>query len=270
MLEALERKRQTLTPPLKWAGGKTWLVPRMNEIYRSHREKTWVDPFCGGLALPLALLPERAILGDINHWLINFYGNIRSNPRFIAAPIANTKVDFYKARVEFNTAINCNAIDNNRMAQLFYYLNRTCFNGLCRFNSAGEFNTPYANYSSPQMSVDFSVYRELFTKWQFEQGDFFLNECISYDNAFVYIDPPYDDGFVGYSGNRFGWEQQQKLVETTDGMDCPIVISNKATDRIIELYKSHGFTIEILSAPRRIAASGNRQKVHEVLATKNI
>lgn len=245
------------------------MIPRMTEVYRQHRDKTWFDPFCGGLALPLALRPERAILGDINPWLINFYNCVRSSARFAAAGIENTQQDFYQARVEFNTAITSSCLDEERMAQLFYHLNRTCFNGLCRFNSAGEFNAPYGRYKKPQIDRDFSPYRRAFKHWQFQRVDIF-DEFTPPDNSFIYLDPPYDDSFVGYSGNQFGWEQQQRLVAITDGIDNPIAISNKATDRIIELYESHGFAIETLSAPRRIAANGNRQRVFEILATKNI
>lgn len=259
----------TLNPLLKWVGGKTWLIPKMTEIYREYRDKTWFDPFCGGLALPLALRPDRAILSDINPWLINFYNCVRSNSQFVAADIENTQQDFYQTRVEFNTAIMGSCLDEDRMAQLFYYLNRTCFNGLCRFNSAGEFNAPYGRYKKPQIDRNFAPYRRAFKHWQFQQVDVF-NKLALPDDSFIYLDPPYDEGFTAYSGNEFGWEQQQQLARILDGVDNPIAISNKATDRIIELYKSHGFAIEILSAPRRIAANGNRQKVFEVLATKNI
>lgn len=264
------------TPLLKWAGGKTWLIPQLTKIYDRHRDKTWIDPFCGGLALPLALQPERAILSDVNRWLINFYNCVRSHPEFKALDIDNTQTEFYRARVEFNTAIQRGFCDLEAMAGLFYYLNRTCFNGLCRFNSAGEFNTPYGNYKNPLIDRDFSPYRQLFKNWTFyyrdyfdfsHQMDLFLSEQ---DNSFLFLDPPYDDGFVGYSGNQFDWFSQVRLIETTDSFTCPIVICNKATERIVELYRSHGFAVEIVSAPRRIASNGNRQRVDEVLATKNL
>lgn len=81
---------ERLAPPLKWAGGKRWLVPRLAELYAPHRHRRLVEPFCGGLAVALALRPERALLNDINPHLINFYRWVQRGLR-VEIPLVNDR-----------------------------------------------------------------------------------------------------------------------------------------------------------------------------------
>jgi site-specific DNA-adenine methylase len=73
----LDLLSRPLTPPLKWAGGKRWLVPHIEPFWREHEKRRYVEPFCGGLAVALGLKPERAVLNDLNPHLINFYEQLR-------------------------------------------------------------------------------------------------------------------------------------------------------------------------------------------------
>ena len=257
-----------LTPFLKWAGGKTWLAPKLAEMYESYRDThTWVEPFCGGLGATLGVMPERAILSDSNPSLINLQIQIdkgMSNQH----QWANTQRAFDDIKALFNL----HQLSNEFNAQAFYYLNRTCFNGLCRFNRKGEFNVAYGKYKKPKLDHDFSVYREVFAYWDFFNFGYETALSLSKEHirpTFIYADPPYDDGFTGYSG-AFKWDDQVNLAQMLAALDCPVVASNKATDCVIDLYKSLGFAIEYIEAPRRIACNGDRKPVTEMLATKNI
>src|SRR5689334_1905270 len=122
-----------LRPPLKWAGGKRWLVPHLDKLWRRHSDRRLVEPFVGGLAVSLGLQPERALLNDANPHLINFYQWLQRGLR-VRFPMRNNRAVFDAHRKRFNAMIAVEKADTSAAAGLFYYLNRTGFNGLCRFN----------------------------------------------------------------------------------------------------------------------------------------
>src|SRR5205085_7297299 len=130
--QVLVQRNTMLKPPLKWAGGKRWLVAHLKPIWEANAQRRYVEPFCGGLAVVLGLQPKRALLNDINPHLINFYRQVRNG---LAMDIAmrNDEKSFYGHRERFNNLIGNGGTQSAESAQLFYYLNRTCFNGLCRF-----------------------------------------------------------------------------------------------------------------------------------------
>lgn len=257
-----------LKPPLHWAGGKRHLVPRLRELYQPYRSHTLVEPFVGGMSIALGLLPESAILCDINPYLINFYGCLQLGLT-IDFPMYYDKDLYYQYRNKLNDKTT--RLWSMEKAGLFYYLNRTGFNGLCRFNSKGEFNVPIGTPKKLEYKTDFSEYKNPMKLWNIGCEDIFDNpNYIFCPDLFIYLDPPYDDGFTSYSGNSFGWEEQQKLAGIANQATSPIVVSNKATDRILDLYRSYSFNIELISAPRRISSSGDRTPVMEMLAWKNM
>lgn len=259
--------REAARPPLKWAGGKRWLVPHLARIWRHHSQRRYVEPFCGGLAVPLALKPERALLNDINSHLINFYRQIQAGLK-ITIELHNDEALFYKHRQRFNQLIKQNEEQTTEAAELFYFLNRTCFNGLCRFNNAGEFNVPFGSYRKINYVTDFYPYQTLLKNWTFENHDLAVLSISQED--FVYADPPYDVEFTSYSSGGFSWEDQMRTAELLAKLTGPVVLSNQSTPRIEKLYQKLGFTISYLDAPRRISATGDRSAVQEVLAVKNL
>jgi DNA adenine methylase len=257
----------TLSPPLKWAGGKRWLLPHILPIWNKHKHRRLVEPFCGGLAVTLGLLPERALLNDINPHLINFYRHIERGLK-VTIQTENDKAVFYKNRDRFNELVRTGKEQSAEAAQLFYYLNRTCFNGLCRFNKSGFFNVPFGSYTTINYASDFYPYRPLFNGWELSNTDF-GNITIKLDD-FIYADPPYDVEFTTYSAGGFTFKDQERLVDWLASQSVPIVLSNQATERIIDLYTKHGFDLEFYAAPRRISCTGDRTVAQEVLATKGI
>jgi DNA adenine methylase len=261
----------TLRPPLKWAGGKRWLVPVLRPLWeafeRTHPEARLVEPFCGGLAVTLGLLPKRALLNDINVHLIHFYQSVRRG-LVIDIPMENDRELYYRHRDRFNELILSGQAATDEAASLFYYLNRTGYNGLCRFNNKGLFNVPFGKYKHITYERDFREYAAVFAEWEFTSGDF---EMISIGpNDFVYADPPYDVEFRQYSAGGFSWEDQVRLAKWLASLHCPVVASNQATSRIVELYSSLGFTLHYLDAPRMISCTGDRSTAREILAVKGI
>ena len=161
----------TLKPPLKWAGGKRWLVPHLRPIWERHSDRRYVEPFCGGLAVVLGLQPRRALLNDINPHLINFYSHLQSGMQPRVKMRYNEQL-FYKHRERFNRLIQNGGVKSSEAAELL----------------------------------------------------------------------------AQHPG--------------------PVVISNQATPRIVELYGDLGFELNYLDGPRRISCTGDRTAAREVLAIK--
>ncbi len=120
-----------------------------------------MEPFCGGLAVTLGLLPARALLNDANPHLINFYRWLQKG---LTADLdmENHERLFYRHRTRFNRLVADGREDTAEGAALFYYLNRTGFNGLCRFNNKGEFNVPFGRYARIGYTHDFTPYKDAF------------------------------------------------------------------------------------------------------------
>jgi len=257
----------SLKPPLKWAGGKRWLLPHLAPLWQPHSSRRYVEPFCGGLAAPLGLRPERALLNDINPHLMNFYTYLRRGLE-PTVEMKNVEDSFYRHRRRFNKLIKDGKSQSAEAAQLFYYLNRTCFNGLCRFNQSGEFNVPFGRHKSINYATDFSQFRRVFDNWTLTSSD--IGSLPIGPADFIYADPPYDVEFTSYSAGCFSWDDQVRTAEWLAAHPGPVVLSNQATKRIVELYKKLGFTINYLAGPRRISCTGDRTAAREVLAVKNI
>jgi DNA adenine methylase len=254
-------------PPLKWAGGKRWLVPNLAALWHPHSEKRYVEPFCGGLAAPLGLRPATAILNDINPHLINFYVHLQKGLE-ISIAMKNEEKLFYRHRKRFNKLINQGNCQSAEAAQLFYYLNRTCFNGLCRFNQSGEYNVPFGTHKSITYARSFTEFQPLLKNWTFINDD--IESLPVEPNDFIYADPPYDVEFTTYSAGGFSWEDQLRTAEWLAAHPGPVVLSNQATTRIVKLYLDLGFEISYLDGPRRISCTGDRSTAREVLAVKGL
>ncbi|MGI4870830.1 MAG: DNA adenine methylase [Janthinobacterium lividum] len=266
LFPTLEPTPTAVTPALKWAGGKRWLLPHLLPLWQPFREHRLVEPFVGGMGVALGLRPERAYLSDINEHLINFHqwtqrGLIASHN------FRHAEGDFYEARDQFNNLIRQGQQLGAEAAELFYYLNRTCFNGLCRFNKKNEFNVPFGRYKTINYTQDFRPYQPQLAAWEIAHHDFAQTVVASDD--FLYLDPPYDTPFTQYAKEDFTWADQERLVKWLLQYEVPIVATNQATPRVLALYQDAGFRVQTLAAPRRIACTGDRTPALEILATKN-
>jgi DNA adenine methylase len=155
-----------LSPPLKWAGGKRWQIPHLRKYWERENHRRLVEPFCGGLAVALGLQPERALLNDANPHLINFYEWLKRGLR-ISIEMCNDANLFYGHRDRFNQLLRARKDQTREAASLFYFLNRTGYNGLCRFNRSGEFNVPFGRYANINYRRRFAEYQPLLGIWEF-------------------------------------------------------------------------------------------------------
>jgi DNA adenine methylase len=261
-------KNPGLRPPLKWAGGKRWLVPHLRPIWKSQSCERLVEPFCGGLAVAIGLMPQRALLNDVNPHLVNFYRWLRRGLSTPSVTMLNSAEVFYDNRRQFNDLLDRQEAESPDAAALFYYLNRTGYNGLCRFNQDGKFNVPFGRYRTINYVTDFSPYTHAFRHWHFAVADFERIELN--DSDFVYADPPYDVQFTQYSQGGFSWEDQVRAAEWLAKHKGPVVLSNQATDRIMKLYRKLRYAVRVLPGRRMISCTGDRTPAREVLATRNL
>ena len=256
-----------MKPPIKWPGGKRWLTNRLEPLYKKHAHRPFVELFCGGCALSFGFEVERAILNDLNIHLINFFWHIQDgNP--IGLEMENDRDMYYEYRGRFNQIIQDGFIVTKEAAGLFYYLNKTGFNGLFRVNKNGMYNVPFGKYKSINYQTEFPEYEQQMRHWEFLTGDF--EDLPVEAGMFVYSDPPYDDGFDMYTKEGFTWADQVRLARHLAKHQGPVVASNKATPRIVSLYMDNGFDISYEAGPRAISSDGNRDRVLEIVATKGV
>ena len=258
--------RPTLPPVLKWAGGKRWLIGRLSELYK--RDRRLVDPFVGGASVPLV---EQALLCDVNPHVMNLYRWLQAGLEYddsLGIRFENDRQVYLENRAKFNALCQAREYWTKEGALLFYYLNRTCFNGLCRFNSRGEFNVPFGSYKNINYTLSFAPYVEAMKGWEMYSGDF-ASLPIQPD-VFLYADPPFAVEFTQFAPRAFTWSEQERLAKWLADHKGPVVTSNQATGRILDLYKSLRFHIIELQAPRLISCNGDRTPAVEILAIKGV
>jgi DNA adenine methylase len=260
-------ERVSERPPLKWAGGKRWQLPHLRPLWERHARRRLVEPFCGGLAVALGLAPARALLNDANQHLINFYRWLQRG-LVVDLALENDEAVYYRHRERFNALLATGGGTTAEAAGLFYYLNRTGYNGLCRFNNRGVFNVPFGRYKTIGYETDFQAYRDAFDGWSFLCGD--VEDVPRERGDFIYADPPYDVEFTSYAAGGFSWDDQERTAVWLSRHRGPVVLVNQATDRVERLYRKLGFSVAFLDAPRRISCTGDRTPAREVIGTRNV
>ena len=260
---------------LKWAGGKYPLI----EDIRRHLPAgdCLIEPFVGAGSVFLNTDYEKYILADINSDLINLYNIVKErtdefigDARQLFLAESNTPQTYYSLRTEFNLCT-----DAYRRALLFLYLNRHCYNGLCRYNLSGEFNVPFGRYKKP-------YFPEIELNWFAEKAQSAVFVCEHYQQTLmkaesgsvVYCDPPYvplstTANFTAYHTNSFNNIEQQNLAKMAQQLASvdrvPVLISNHDTSLTREWYCDA--ILHVVRGRRTISRNIlGRSKVNELLA----
>ena len=263
-----------MKPFLKWAGGKFRVVPKILNVLP--KGKRLIEPFVGSGAVFMNAEYEHYLLADSNPDLINLFLQIQVEGKsfidyassFFTAK-TTTEVAFYSLREQFNSTD-----DLRYKSALFIYLNKHCFNGLCRYNSKGGFNVPYGKRKEPSFPIDAMLaFLDKTKRAEFIISDFVRTMEQAEIGDVVYCDPPYapleqKSNFTSYAVGNFGIKEQLKLAEMAQQLQTrgiPVVISNHNTEFTQEAYikaELHEFDVQ-----RNIAADGtNRIKAKELLA----
>lgn len=268
-----------IVPFVKWAGGKRQLIPQIRERMPA-QFNNYYEPFVGGGAVIFELLPENAVINDINRALINAYQMICDHPQEFLQEISRLDVEmwedgkeyYYSLREHYNDKLMKEEFDVE-LAALFVFINKHCFNGLYRVNGKGLFNVPYNN--SRRSSVDEKSIMEIsefLRTVTILSGDFEVACEDAEQGDFVFIDSPYaplnPTSFESYTKEGFDIESHRRLANLFDELTargCYCMLTNHNTELINELYGNKGYTIDVVSVKRMINSDASNRVGEEVI-----
>ncbi len=281
LIENKVSSNKLVKPFLKWAGGKRQLLPEIRRYLPQKLQGTYYEPFIGGGAVLFDFQPKKAVINDSNSELINCYEVIRDSLEELIEKLrehqANHSEDYYYEMRKWDRKKGYpDSRTNIERAARIIFLNKTCYNGLFRVNSQGQFNVPFGRQKKPNL-FDEAVLKAV-NKYLNKTQISILNK--DFESAledakrgdFIYFDPPYDPvsstaSFTGYDVNGFDRSEQRRLKEVVDELDsrgCQILLSNAYTDFIQNLYQD--YKPITISATRAINSNAlKRGKVDEIL-----
>ena len=260
-------------PILKWAGGKTQMLPDLlPKVPTSYGR--YIEPFFGGGALFFSLCPEKAIIADSNPELINLYRQVADNVEsviFYLKQYENTSEIFYSVR-----SLDWEQLSKPEAAARTLFLNRTCYNGLYRVNKKGQFNVPYGKYKNPKICDTEALYAasSALKKAEIICGDYSLVlEHYAQPGDFIFLDPPYlpiseYSDFKRYTKEQFYEEDHVELAKEVIRLHekgCHILLTNSNHPLVHELYAP--FKIDIIQTKRHISCRGNTRKGEDIIVT---
>ena len=272
------RSNKLVAPVVKWVGGKRQLLSEIRK-YTPDPISRYYEPFVGGGAVLFELQPQKAVINDSNKELVNLYEVIKKAPDELIKELKTHKNEegyFYQLRGLDRDQDVYNELNNIQRASRIIYLNKTCYNGLFRVNSSGEFNSPFGRYKNPNIVNEITI--RAVSNYLSKNDVRILN--IDYEKSlanirkgsFVYFDPPYDPvsgsaNFTGYTKGGFDRSEQERLKRVCDWLNekgVKFLLSNSATDFIRDLYSN--YSIAIVQATRAVnSKASGRGKIAEVL-----
>ena len=281
-------------PFVKWVGGKMQLIDQLEALLPADFDKwenvTYIEPFVGGGAMLFYMLQTHsnirsAIINDINPDLTTCYKVVRDNPQALVDSLKEIQREYYSlqsedARKEFylmkRDEFNTKALDPIRNTTLFFFLNRTCFNGLYRVNKAGLFNVPFGKYETPTICDPITIYAdsELLQNVEILTGDYQQTLSKAHGNTFFYFDPPYrplsnTSSFNDYAKEAFNDLAQCRLKEFCDKVETAgykFMLSNSDCKDMFfdDLYLQ--YIIDRVWASRSVNANPKKRgKLQEIL-----
>lgn len=271
----LQKSEIETYPIVKWVGGKRQIMTDLLcNIPKSFNR--YFEPFIGGGALFFELQPDNAYISDINEELINLYTVVKDNFFDLIIDLNKHEVskDYFLKIRNIDRTDEYNNLSNIQRASRFIYLNKTCFNGLYRVNSQGQFNVPFGNYKNPRIIDENNLINcsQLLKKTEIKCADFsaILNKVEKGD--FVYFDPPYvplnnTSNFTSYTKEGFGLDLQYKLWEVCNELDRKgvyFMLSNSDTKFVNDLYSNYKIT-KVFATRAVNANADGRGKITEVL-----
>lgn len=275
MAVVLEQLKSETYPIVKWVGGKRQLMFELiKNMPKSYNR--YFEPFIGGGALFFELQPEQAYISDMNEELINLYSVVRDNVYELIKDLSKHEVskEYFLEIRNIDRTEQYTELSDVERASRFIYLNRTCFNGMYRVNSQGQFNVPFGHYKNPRIIDENNLLNcsELLKNTEIKCADFSEILTKVKKGDLVYFDPPYvplneTSSFTSYTKDGFDINMQFKLRDVCDELDnkgVKFMLSNSDTKLVNELYVN--YEIKKVFASRQINANADgRGKITEVL-----
>ena len=267
---------------VKWAGGKGQLLEQFKPLFPKNFNR-YIEPFVGSGAVFFYIIqkfkPKEIIIADINEELINTYKIIKNDVERLIVELKQHKE--YHTAEEKKYYLTIRATDPKELPKLeraarFIYLNKTCFNGLYRVNSKGQFNVPMGSYKNPDIVQEerLRLVSKLLKKVIIKVMSFEKVVNLAKKEDFIYFDPPYyplkkGKSFTTYTKDAFLEKEQKLLAEVFQKLDkkgCFIMESNSDTKFIKDLYTK--YNIHFVQATRMINCNGDKRgKINEVVIT---
>ena len=260
-------------PLLKWAGGKTQMIPNLIEAMPKSFNN-YIEPFIGGGALFFHLSPKSAVIADSNPELINLYQQVAKDykPVFkLLEKMPNIEEFFYQERSK-----KFEDLSPIQAAARTIYLNRTCFNGLFRVNKSGGFNVPFGRYKDPKIA-DAQLLKsasEALAGTTIVLGDYKqVLQTYAKKGDLIFLDPPYlpisqYSDFQRYTKEQFYEDDHRELaaeVTRLSELGCHVLLTNSNHPLVHELYSD--FHIEVLSTKRNINSRATLRTGQDILVT---
>ena len=226
-----------LKPLVKWSGGKKDEIPQFSK-YIPKDFNTYIEPFVGGGSVYFWLRPQNSVINDVHKELVDFYKCIKEGK---AKDIYNFMKENPNEEDAYYKVRNWETTNQLERAQRFYYLRKTCFRGMLRYNKKGKFNIPFGRYKTMNCEELLNEeYRSQFENTDIYNEDFeYIFEKYNENNNFMFLDPPYDNVFTDYGYCSFGKEEHIRLAKCFKNtkIKCLMVIGK--TPFITELYEGY-------------------------------
>ena len=289
-------------PFIKWVGGKTQLLEEVHKSlprdFASRQHITYVEPFVGGGAVMFWILQaypniERAVINDINQELTCTYQVIKENVEELIAELAQIQEEYISLEaeerkmyfIEKRTLFNSKQTTPVETAALFIFLNRTCFNGLYRVNSKGEFNVPHGKYANPRIcdAANLRACSTVLQKVEILCGDFAETGRFAGPDTLFYFDPPYKpitetSSFTSYAKEGFDDDEQLRLRDFCDQIsrDKALFVASNSDPKDVNPSENffdniyQHFFIKRVSAARMINSDGSGRGAVSELMISNV
>ena len=251
-----------MKPIIKYRGGKSKEINNFIEFIPNQYDR-YIEPFAGGAALFFYLAPNAALINDINSRLVNFYSAVRDNFDSLKAELTRLELTYCSNQMEYeqikmkdksrhvenkNEALYYllrdmyNGILEKKYldATLYYFINKTSYSGMLRFNSKGEFNVPFGRYKNFNTQLVSEEHSELLKRTEITNEDYseIFNRCTV--NDFVFLDPPYDCIFTDYGNieqNGFTEDNHRRLAQDFRNLGSRSLMVIGKTPLTEELYR---------------------------------
>lgn len=251
-----------MKPMLKYRGGKSSELTEIKKFIPQYTGK-YIEPFLGGGALYFNLEPKSAIINDINQELIGFYNGIKNNFEQVKFELSEIQNIYDKNRkefemlkeqsngervtdaneslyYEFRDIFNKKRSSNLNPATVYYFINKTAYSGMIRYNKNGEFNVPYGRYKNFNTDIIRKEHSILLKNTQIYSYDYSKIFDMANKDDFIFLDPPYDCVFSDYGNietkDGFTEDMHRKLASDYKSLKSKALLVISKTPLIQELY----------------------------------
>ena len=261
-----------MTTFIRWAGGKNWLVPYVQELIKDLEYNNYHEPFMGGASVFFSIEPpQRSFLSDVNNELVEAFCAVRDNPQRVIGYLKEYRVDsesYYAIR-------ESSPRGKYQRAARFLYLNTYSFNGIYRVNQQGKYNVPYGHRENVSINYDRLLEARL-KNVEVKCQDFEASKTLIQQGDLVFLDPPYtvskeaNSMFIKYNSKLFSLDDQYRLARLVDyiiDQGAYFILTNAAHEKIMEIFQGKG---RLITRERNSLIGGKkafRGKVQEFIFT---